>query len=67
MGFELRASHFLHRCSTTWATPSTLFCFIFQVGSYILLSTSMGPQSFYLQPPAQLGSQPCTIILCLLI
>jgi hypothetical protein len=24
--FELRASHLLDRCSTTWATPPALFC-----------------------------------------
>jgi hypothetical protein len=42
MGFELRASCFLGRCSTTWAMSSILFALaIFQKGSGVFTWTSL--------------------------
>jgi hypothetical protein len=34
--FELRTSHMLNRCTTTWVTPPALFVIIFKTGSHEL-------------------------------
>jgi hypothetical protein len=53
LGFELRASHLLHRCSTTWVTPPVLLlsvCFSDRVWHFFT-QTNLRPQCSYLCLP----------------
>jgi hypothetical protein len=49
--FELSILHLLRRYTTTWSMPSTLICFIFQVGSHIFSRGWLKTSLLYLAFP----------------
>jgi hypothetical protein len=68
LGFELRASHLLCRCSTTWDMPPAQFCFryFWDKVSHFFLGLTWVVILLPL-PPSQLGLQACTTTSNLLV
>jgi hypothetical protein len=57
LGFELRVSWLIDRCSTAWATPPALFASVNLEIGFIFCTGQPGHQFFYFTFPPMLGWQ----------